>query len=563
MSPGGFDDLNIALRLRDTISRMVREEMNRVRPPEQYGRALAVNRAALTCSVLLNGDTNPITVKMSSQIQPRETDAIEGFGKGCMVLVGGSSGNYWIKDIISGHSYSEGMALSGAQLYSGDQGVALHQTVEAQLPALNSVYHIGRWDNTASSIQDGRGYLWISVRQDLFSSLMKTYEVSLKLNGTNGVWQKLASSTDHGTASGNDLELEIMSDNTGFELRVRRTKDGGGFTPGSYLVSLWAHMDKVVYDPTNVGESAATAPTRMYGTTVPGDDNGPFLSYGLNYNNRAQMNMQGGGTTRMNTSTNIFSWSERFLLFGQGRNQYSPSGSLEIVQPPNGTAIPVFGSLLATSVNATSAGVPLQNNQTLYYEVPYGDVITGVATNFRIVAHDDTNTVFTVPSHWVMVASRADSLTLSGGCKVGNGELLNGPEWITYTPTFENASGSPTNGNATVVGRYRRVGRTVHVMASYILGSTTNLGTGNMYFILPVNVRNTVPDIVGYGMAQRASPLTRDNFTMNMSSTADNRALLIGSKTGTVYNNTGGSQDPWAWASGDLLRLNATYEAAF
>jgi hypothetical protein len=546
----GLDDLNLAMRMRDTIQRMVREELNRVRPPEQYGRAISVNRMALTAFVLLNGDSDPIRVKMSSQVQPRETDEVDGVGNGCTVLVGGTSGNYWIKSIISGHAYSDGLAVSGLQIFNGVQSIALNQTVEALLPAIGSVYHIGRWDNTGSVNQDGKGYLWISVRQDLFSSLMKTYQVSLKVNGTNGVWQKLASSTDHGVASGNDLEMEIMADNTGFELRVRRTKDGGGFTPGTYLVSLWAHMDSIVYDPTNVGESAATAPTRMYGTVVPGDDNGPYISPGLNYNNRGQMNLVGGGTIGLNRTTNIFSWSERFLVFGQGRNQYSPAGSHEIIQPANGTAIPVFGSLLATSVTATSAGIPLQSNQTLYYEPPWGDALTAVATNFRIVAHDDTASVFVVPSHWIMIGTRADSLAISGGGRAGNGERLNGPQWQTWSPSFHAVSGFAL-GNGTVYARYRQEGATVFFQTTLTWGSTTNGGSGQTLFNLPVpSLNGGTLRCIGSGVVTTSAGSQPAALNL-VNATEVNVVVGTGVVSATV---------PATWTTGNTLRLMGMYE---
>lgn len=429
-TPGGFEDLGIAMRMRDTIARLVREEVDRYRPASKYGRVISANRTALNALVLLNGDTEPIKVKMSSLMQPLETDELNGQFFGCMVRVTGQTGGYWIDQIVSGHAYSDGQALASPKLYGGATGnldIATFRVVEAALPALNSVYHVGRWDNFASNLEDGRGFINIHVRQDLFAGIYKTYEVSLNPNATNGVWQKLASSTDHGTAGGHDFEMEIMGDTTGFELRVRRTKDGGGFTPGGYTVAVWAYMDGIAYIADNVGESAAAVPTRMFATTVVGDDNGPYLSYGLNYNNRAQFNLMGGGNAQMNFVSDIFSWTEGFRLTGQSRNHYSPSGFYTIDQPANGTAIPVYGSALATTVNATAAGVPLLNNQTLYYEVPYGDLTTStVATNFRIVAHDDATKIFTVPSHWVMIAERADSLLVSGICKLGTGQILNG-----------------------------------------------------------------------------------------------------------------------------------------
>jgi hypothetical protein len=171
----GFDDLGLALRMRDMIQTMVTAQLNIVRPTGKYGRVQDVNRTALTAKVILNGDVEAITVKMSSLVQPLETDFNTGTGFGCMVLIEGSAGNYWIKDIISGHAYSSGQALADPRIFGGSAmqiNQALHTVVDGGLPAVGNCYHMGRWDNSLSTTGDGTGYAWIMIRQELFSSLV-------------------------------------------------------------------------------------------------------------------------------------------------------------------------------------------------------------------------------------------------------------------------------------------------------------------------------------------------------------------------------------------------------
>lgn len=562
MTTGGFDDLNVALRMRDTIARLIREEIDRYRPPEQYGRVIDVNRAGLTAQVVLNGDIEPINVKMSSLIQPLDTDVLNGVGGGCMVLIGGSSGKYWIKQVISGNGYSSGQGASKPKLYGGVDGqtaIATHNSVVALCPAPGSVYHLGRWDNTFSiflNFQDGKGFIEVNVRQDLFASLYKTYKISLNHNATNGVWQKLAPTEDHGTSNGHDFELEIMADTTGFELRIRRTLDGGGFTPGNYLVSVWSHMEAMFYDNTNMGESVQTAPTSMFATTTPGVDLGPFVGPAKNFNNRVQFNLMGGGLCRMVESTNIFSWTERFVAMGTGRNQYSPGGFYDITQPANGTSIPRYGSSLGASVSATTAGIPLLTEETLYYEVPYGSsTTTSVAGNFRIVARDNAAGIVSVPSHWVMIASRVSALTVSGSCIVGTGQRLNGPIWQTWSPSLQSQTGSPTFGNGTVTARYRRDGVTIHFMFELVVGSTTSFGTDVFFVTLPVTARSVTPHHVGTGFVidVSAGPARQGAFC-ELDSTS---RILFSGYSGTYYENT----IPFTWTTSDVLRASGTYES--
>jgi hypothetical protein len=62
-----------------------------------------------------------------------------------------------------------------------------------------------------------------------------------------------------------------------------------------------------------------------------------------------------------------------------------------------------------------------------------------------------------------------------------------GPAWKTYTPTWTSTGTAPSLGNGTAVGHYMKIGRTVHVAAEVILGSTSTVGTGTYRFSLPFN----------------------------------------------------------------------------
>lgn len=64
--------------------------------------------------------------------------------------------------------------------------------------------------------------------------------------------------------------------------------------------------------------------------------------------------------------------------------------------------------------------------------------------------------------------------------------LINAP-WQNFNPLWTSQGGAPSIGNGTLVGRYRVVGRRCDVLVRLERGSTTNIGTGEYSWTLPVN----------------------------------------------------------------------------
>lgn len=58
--------------------------------------------------------------------------------------------------------------------------------------------------------------------------------------------------------------------------------------------------------------------------------------------------------------------------------------------------------------------------------------------------------------------------------------------WSTYTPIWTASTTNPTLGNGSLIGRYKRLtAKTCVVRIDLIVGSTTNMGAGQMTFTLP------------------------------------------------------------------------------
>lgn len=405
-----FGDVTAALRMRDVISKMVRDTVNAFRPPDRFGRVLDVNRFAGTASILLNGDTDPVNVHMNSSIQPMFSDANAGAGNGSMVRVSGNAGNYWITQIISGQAQTIKQGLAHPRLIGGpffQSQTASYDTVgPVALQAIGNTTHFGRWDNTNSFGGAGIAFLEIVLKWTFFTGNIKHYNVPLRNSATAGIWQKLAPVMDSGDNSGNDFELEIMADANGFELRARRMNYfGGGLTPGGMSVAVWTHGDAFDYVAGSaLGEEASTVPTRYFGTDSASFMKGPFLAPGIAVALQAQGMLSGGGDLQWD-GTNV-SWTSVIHIAALSRNTMIPGGFIDIPGPVTGVAVPVYGgTAVPTTRTTTASGLNIVNGEALYVEPPWGDTTVTVSdtTMLRIVKRSVTDRYFTVPSHWICI----------------------------------------------------------------------------------------------------------------------------------------------------------------
>ena len=124
--------------------------------------------------------------------------------------------------------------------------------------------------------------------------------------------------------------------------------------------------------------------------------------------------------------------------------------------------------------------------------------------------------------------------------------------WAAYTPTLSGI----TLGNGALTARWSRHGRTVHCAGRITLGSTSSV-TGNVAVGLPTSVStgfNTIYATLGTGMAAKSGAGTVEIVTATIASSAS--AFLRRSNGAAISPGV-----PFAWASGDEITWNLTYEA--
>lgn len=151
---------------------------------------------------------------------------------------------------------------------------------------------------------------------------------------------------------------------------------------------------------------------------------------------RAQTNLTGGGQRK--TTVNGVSWSQRFIIMGIGRNdRFASSGWFEIDMPPDGTVIPVQGTLGPSTVTVTSGKIPMTGWHTLYYALPAGESFTSKPGNF--VIKDFTFSSLEIPTNWIMICARNDdtsvpAYTWGDGVRQDYWKLLTlTSSWVPYS----------------------------------------------------------------------------------------------------------------------------------
>lgn len=140
-----------------------------------------------------------------------------------------------------------------------------------------------------------------------------------------------------------------------------------------------------------------------------------------------------------------------------------------------------------------------------------------------------------------------------------SGMSLNGLIWSTWSPTLTNI----TIGNGSIQARYTRVGKLVCFRLKLEFGSTTSF-SGSPTFSLPA----TATLLTGSGTEHFGTGIALDagvaaymiRAYLNSTTTVVAHAEVA---SGTYLTNAAMSATvPFTWATGDLLQINGTYEAA-
>ena len=129
--------------------------------------------------------------------------------------------------------------------------------------------------------------------------------------------------------------------------------------------------------------------------------------------------------------------------------------------------------------------------------------------------------------------------------------------WTTWTPTLTNLTAT----TATQVAKYRRVGKTVDFIWSFVLGAASAVGTSPS-FTLPV-APSTDWAISGdtlFPMMVRVIDAGVGHYDGEARLSGSTVTLFYKSSVSAISNIT--ATTPMTWATGDALSVNGTYYTA-
>lgn len=125
-----------------------------------------------------------------------------------------------------------------------------------------------------------------------------------------------------------------------------------------------------------------------------------------------------------------------------------------------------------------------------------------------------------------------------------------------YTPAWTAASGAPSLGNGTLVGRVHRVGKHVDARIALTMGSSTTYGTGVWSLSLPVAAAAVSAEPMGQvGLLDSSSSTFRPGMAVYATTTTVTLWLM-------ASNANADPSTPWTWAVGDQVVVKLRYQSA-
>jgi hypothetical protein len=222
------------------------------------------------------------------------------------------------------------------------------------------------------------------------------------------------------------------------------------------------------------------------------------------------------------------------------------------------------GSLTpGTGINVTSAGnvgigtsspPSISGYTTLVINNPTNGAIISLMQNgaeqTRMIGTGSTiQTSVNLPGTGLVERQRINQ----NGLITGTGTSLGA--WTAYTPTLS----VWTLGNGTITGAYCQIGKVVQFSVQITVGSTTTIGSSPT-FTIPVNMSGTNPwNVRGYFRDISLGAAGIYDLTARPSSLSTFGGLYTGTNGQHLSFN---ATTPFTWASGDVLLLAGTYEAA-
>ena len=142
----------------------------------------------------------------------------------------------------------------------------------------------------------------------------------------------------------------------------------------------------------------------------------------------------------------------------------------------------------------------------------------------------------------------------NAGLITGSGTSLGA--WTAYTPTLSGTGWAL--GNGTAAGQYCQIGKVVHFTVLVTFGSTSTFGASSPSFSVPVT-SSTRAIYLSHGDCNDVSAGT---FYANQVRRASTTTVQVRALNASQQYGVLSSTFPFTWTTGDIIRVQGTYEAA-
>jgi len=176
---------------------------------------------------------------------------------------------------------------------------------------------------------------------------------------------------------------------------------------------------------------------------------------------------------------------------------------------------------------------------------------TNFPTSVDVLTNPVSNDSLNSPSHSAQHANANDAIEAIETVLV---PAVNA--WTAWSPVLSNGW---ANGNGTWTARYVQIGKTIHVSAYFIIGSTTTKGAG-ADLTLPVSAFNSAMQVNGNIYCSIAGNLYPLGFVSKTGTTIAIKTIVTNGVYG-VFNDLTGTT-PATFNTNDVIYVGLTYEAA-
>lgn len=305
----------------------------------------------------------------------------------------------------------------------------------------------------------------------------------------------------------------------------------------------------------SVGSQAGSASQGTLAVAV-GKDAG-FSSQGVQsvaVGTSAGYSSQGTFSVALGSNAGIYTQGNYAVAIGYGAGHTNQTTGSIAINAGNSLLNTVGAGFHVNPIRAGDVGLLLKYNTTTK-EITYtsDDILVGsISIENNTIQTVDSNANLELAANGSGIIKALDYFELSDGTSPQG-------EWTGFTPTWTAATSNPTVGDGLIEGRYKMVGKTVHVWMMMTMGSTTTFGTGEYKISLPVAARSiasVVLNLVMYDNGTRHyNSLAHNDYTTGGS--LNNTSVTLFWDTGVVTESA-----PFTWADGDWFIISGTYESS-